>query len=129
MESLKDKKLEVEMKALEEIDGIEIPEGMFNNSMHNALLALSKEFHGGQIELPAAVIKAVSIAMDPKNYGKGIQEENAIEGQDVSGQVVTHATEALKAIEKFKAANQISSNESDFNEIEAMLEEIIERLK
>ena len=55
-------------------------------------------------------------------------EENAAEGQDVSGQVVTHATEALKVIEEFKAANQISSNESDFNEIEAMLEEIIERL-
>ena len=68
------------------------------------------------------------LAEEPIQEEDVYTEENAIEGQDASGQVVTHATEALKAIEEFKAANQISSNESDFNEIEAMLEEIIERL-
>ena len=53
-----------------EIDGIEVPEGMFNNNIHNALLTLSREFHSGQLELEAAIQKAVTIAMNPQNYGK-----------------------------------------------------------
>lgn len=55
-------------QALEE-EGIELPEGMFNNNMHNALLALSREFHSGQLEIEAAVEKAIAIATNPKNYG------------------------------------------------------------
>jgi hypothetical protein len=54
-------------QALEE-EGIELPEGMFNNNMHNALLALSIEFHSGQLPIEAAVQKAISIAMNPANY-------------------------------------------------------------
>ena len=54
-----------------ESDGIELPEGMFNNNMHNALLGLSAEFHNGQLDLESAVQKAVAIAMNPQNYGTG----------------------------------------------------------
>ena len=55
------------IQALED-EGIELPEGMFNNNMHSALLALSEEFHSGQLEIRAAVEKAVAIAMNPANY-------------------------------------------------------------
>ena len=55
-------------QALEELDGYEVPEGMFNNNMHNALLRLSTRFHSGKIDLDHAVEEAVTIAMDPKNY-------------------------------------------------------------
>lgn len=51
-----------------ENDGIELPGGMFNNNMHNALLTLSTEFHSGQLPMEAAVQKAISIAMNPANY-------------------------------------------------------------
>jgi len=58
-------------QALEDIDGQQLPEGMFNNNMHNALLELSKEFHNGQLDLESAVQKAVTIVMNPQNYGTG----------------------------------------------------------
>ena len=57
---------EIITQALEE--ELELPEGMFNNNMHNALLNLSKEFHTGKLPLDAAVQKAISIATDPENY-------------------------------------------------------------
>jgi len=55
-------------QALEDIDGYEVPEGMFNNRMHDQLLRLSTRFHSGEIEIDHAVEEAVTIAMDPKNY-------------------------------------------------------------
>jgi len=55
-------------QALQDLDGYETPEGMFNNNMHNALLRLSNRFHSGEIHLDHAVEEAVTIAMDPKNY-------------------------------------------------------------
>ena len=54
-----------ELKSL----GIELPKGGFNNNMHKALVKLSKEFHLENIPLELAVEKAVSIAMNPQNYG------------------------------------------------------------
>mgnify|MGYP000299942666 CR=1 FL=1 len=49
-------------------EGIELPEGMFNSNMHNALLSLSTEFHSKQLPIGTAIEKAIAIATNPENY-------------------------------------------------------------
>ncbi len=48
--------------------GEEVPEGMFNDNMHEALVDLMKKYKGGVIDLDKAADKAVEAITDPENY-------------------------------------------------------------
>lgn len=49
--------------------------------------------------------------------------------EDVAAEALEHIKAAFNIFEQYKEENQIASNESEFNDIEAMLEDIVERLE
>ena len=49
--------------------------------------------------------------------------------EDVAYEALDHIKAAYNVLTQYKEANQIASNESEFNNIEAMLEDVIEGLE
>ena len=49
--------------------------------------------------------------------------------EDVAYEALDHIKAAYNVLTQYKEANQIASNESEFNDIEAMLEDVVERLE
>lgn len=49
--------------------------------------------------------------------------------EDVAYEVLEHIKAAYQVLNQYKEQNQIPSNESEFNDIEAMLEDIVDQLE
>lgn len=49
--------------------------------------------------------------------------------EDTAYRAIKHVEAAYRVLEQYKEQNQIPSNESEFNDIEAMLEAVVDRLE
>lgn len=95
-------------------------------------------------QAPGNALKAIKVAIDilkgraavitNRNYsGQSPLGENNITEQlgvaEVADSALEHIKEAYNLFEQYKESNQIPSNESEFNEVEALLEDVVEQLE
>lgn len=67
-------------------------------------------------------------------YLPKLVEENTVKVlkeniEDVAYEALEHIKAAYQVLSQYKEQNQIPSNESEFNDIEAMLEDIVDQLE
>lgn len=96
-------------------------------------------------QAPANVLKAINVAVSilegraavitNRNYSgqaspvrESILDEQ-LDVADVADSALERIKEAYNLFEQYKEQNQIPSNESEFNEVETLLEDVVERLE
>ena len=114
----------------------------FQSEVYNPVVEWLDDLEGTQS--PINVLKAIKVAMgilegraeevrNRHHAGMAPIDETVlaeqIDATDAAESALEHIKAAYNVFEQYKEVNQIPSNESEFNEVEALLEEAVERLE